>query len=467
MKTRLLAMGLAAISAALVACGGGGNNPNPTPPTPVTPTSSPTPSYFSNYPAAAGDTFAFAGTLTTQTTYTQPAASPLPSTTQTANVTQNVTVSDGGVPWNASALASIFTSVEGDAGPNMTSQFTTQTYYSLTGNATAGSLASYGFSQTDSLGDNIKYEYVSPATVAQLPFASGATWTNSAKSSVVEKDADGTTATRTYAADGSYNDTQTFAYGTATIQENADGSGTYDSPVFLSALFGGTQTYVFSAPSKNAITVTAYFPAPPAPTPNASGSPSPSPNPTSTPLVQTLSPAWYAAGAPLYTESDKDNGSVAIPASCKVPASFGTQAEQLTQTITRLDTILGTSETQTTTGYIVPSFGPACLVMSDVTNDYYDYTGDVQVNQTLASLFAYFPTAYKTTTITETVTLQSESVKTASRAVQARPMQAITPRAFEIAHSAFMAAVERERQARANLAQHAMLLYFKNRESAR
>ena len=333
----------------------------------------------------------------------------MPSTSLAASIAQSISRNAAANPLNGKP-ASDFHATQNTAYPTKTSVLTSDTYYAYAGSASAANLVEYGFQSADSLKNTISYAYATPQVVAELPFAQNAGWSNSAAVAISETDADGTTSTRTYNADGSYTDTEKFFYGDADITQNADGSGIYTSPVFLSGLLGAEQTFRFDAPSNGQIVVTGEFPPPPTPTPNATGQPTPTPNPTIAPTIVTI-PAWYAAGQKLYTETDTDGGSPPFPRDCSVPAKIGSQGEKLVQTISRLDTILGFAETQTTTSYVVPNFGPACIVMNDVTKDYYDYQGDTLPGQNTTGFFAYYSAPYHTTTIDETLTLQSATIR--------------------------------------------------------
>jgi len=145
---------------------------------------------------------------------------------------------------------------------------------------------------------------------------------------------------RTYNADGSYTDTTTYASSSqftpapsppvATIVENSDGSGTYSVPFFG----GSNTTLTFSTPSPGGVITVGGF---------SNGS-------------RTAS-VWYPLPLHLYTETDKNFGSVAIPAACNAAPGFGSNANALSLSTQRVDTILGTIETLSQTTYVIPTYG--------------------------------------------------------------------------------------------------------------
>lgn len=59
-----------------------------------------------------------------------------------------------------------------------------------------------------------------------------------------------------------------------------------------------------------------------------------------------------------------------------MPAAFGTSGNTLRQSITNVDTVLGTKETLTQTAYVVTGFGPVCVTLNDLTEAYYDFNND-------------------------------------------------------------------------------------------
>ncbi len=408
MKTRLLAIGLAGLTAALVACGGGGGGGTSTPPT-SPPTAPPTPTPT---PYAYGDSMSYSGSQVTNVAYAYPSPSPYPSTSTAVTVTQAVTVGASPDPYGP-ASAGDFHTLETDAQALVSHQTTTDAWIGVS----APDLVEYGYNSADDSGDSLDARFTSPLVLDRTPETNGSSWTNSAGVTFTEKDADGTASSRVYAANGTYSETTTNSkIGiNTTITENADGSGSIAANGLY--LGGNVSDIVMSAPANNAVTVTVNYVQPPTPTPAPSGQPSPTPAPTIAPVVYTA-PTWYGTSAPVfYSQSTTVTTGVTYPASCSVAAAYGTGGNELVQSTTRLDTILGFTETQTQKTYTSASSGPVCVVISDAQNDYYDYQDDFAATN---GYHLHFPgTPLSTTTISQTLTLQPGAViKTA--AVMAR-----------------------------------------------
>lgn len=397
MKSRLLAIGLAAVSAVLVACGGGGGGPTP-------PTSTATPAPATPTPYGYGDSMTFGGSQTTAATFDYPSPSPYPSTSSTVTLAQSVAVGSSPNPYGP-ASAGDFHTVETDAAALVTRTTTTDAWLGLSGS----NLVEYGYKSIDDSGNSLSAQFSTPVTLDQYPETNGASWSNGAGTVFNEKDADGTKSTRTYAPSGTYVESTTFnAIGvTTSITENADGSGIINGNGYY--LGGNVQDIAISTPAPGGqITVTVNYVQPPTPSPAPSGQPSPTPAPTIAPAIYTA-PAWYGTSPPVfYAQNTTVTAGVAYPASCSVPPAYGTSGNELVQTTNRLDTILGYTDAQTQTTYTNPQYGPVCVVLSDVQNDFYDYQDDFAAAN---GFHLHFPgTVLSTTTIERTLTLQSGAV---------------------------------------------------------
>lgn len=372
MKTRFLAIGLAVISAALVACGGGGGGGgNPTPPTAApstgpTPTPKPTNNPYgcvgqtpfiaaapvknlaAPRPIASGDVFTYTGSLSQ--TYAQSAPCPQPTSTATATISTDVTDTATTAPGGGGATAS--TASETDAYSTHTGTLSTTSVLQIG----ASKLLLYSTDSNDGSGNSIRTSYNNAQEIDDL--AAGGTWTNDPSATIAETLADGSSVQRTLFSDGSYSDTQTYTNGaTATISVNGaantktlDGAGSYT--------FAGI-TFAYAAPTGGSITLTISSP----------GSPD---------KTRTF-PSWFtppAAGGSLVTDTFADNGSKPFDSTCTVPASIGTSGTQVVETYSAVDPILGYTETRTTTSYEVAGYGPACVTIADTLNSYYDYSLD-------------------------------------------------------------------------------------------
>lgn len=372
MKTRLLTIGLACISAGLVACGGGGGtNGGPTPPTTApstSPTASPSPtpnpygcvgqapfiaaasrhSMAAPHPIASGDNFTYTGQLSE--TYAQSAPCPQPTSSTSAAITTNVTDTATTAPGGGSASAS--TASETDAYPTHSSTLSTTAVLQNS----SGKLLMYSTDSTDDNGNSIKTAYGAAQEIDDL--GAGGNWTNNPSAAITETLADGSSVARTTSSDGSYTDTQTYpnsATATAIVNGVAngkplDGSGSYT--------FAGI-TFAYAAPTGGNITLTI----------TSAGSPS---------KTRTF-PSWFtvpAAGGSLVTDAFADNGNKPLPVTCGVPASIGTSGTQVVETYSVIDPVLGYTETRTTSSYEIAGYGPACVTIDDTLNSYYDYSLD-------------------------------------------------------------------------------------------
>ena len=445
---RALFVLLGVLSAVTVGCGGGGGSaPNPirtqtpTPtPTPAatstrTPTSTPTasgaPNPVASRPLASGDTFTYAGN--SLETFLYRGASPNPSGTVAYTITQQVT-DDGPQAFNGASPYDLHT-VETDRGTNQTIAVTTDAYYATGAySATQTGFYFYGYSSSDSNGQQIteKITGVSPTNglLDILPETQRQTWSNTGAQTLAESESDGFSAARTTNANGTYSETDLYPQGSqftpspsplpATLSDNSDGSGSYSFP-----LFGVTPNaaLTYSAPSGGVITIAV----------DAFGE-------TPTYTVAT----WYSL--PLYAETDSQLGALAIPGACNVPAQFGTSANGVQQHFTKTDTVFGTTEDYTEITYVVGGYA-VCVALNDVTDVYYDYSG--QGNGTFGVAFSGGQSPLEIITLDSTVGLTATSVSGASRVRDA--LQAGAQR-VAFARTNFESMLERGRLERRRLA---------------
>ncbi len=389
---------------------GGSSTPSPTP--------SPTPSAAVTgaiyHPSDTGDAFAFAGTLTT--TYARPSQFPTPEPTQTAfaTVSQTVTVKNPAT-FGGNANAVDFNDVETDAQTapaEQTTSTTTDAYFAFSNTIVTGDFNELGFTSSQDNGYVVTVTYgAGNGLVDIVPETAGAKWANTPALSMSAVAPDGTSSQETVNADGTY--TESFAYpnvgavtDTAMAQSSLDGSGSYVTPD-EGTLNGSGQSYTITAPSAATSSGTITETTSVEPSPVASGA---------TPTVTTTSiPNWIPTGylgTALATETDVDNGPTTVPASCALPAQFGTSANAIVQTKHRLDPMFGELETETTTTYDMQTIGPVCTVINDVTTDYYDFSSQsVETKETVN----FEGTPQQITTIAETVALQSETLDSIAR----------------------------------------------------
>jgi hypothetical protein len=395
--------------------GSGTASPTPTPSPSPSPTAALTGAIY--HPPDNGDTFAFAGTLTT--TYSRPNQFPTPEPTQTAfaTVSQAVTVKNP-ASFGGNAKAVDFNDVETDtqtAPAQQTTSTTTDAYFAFSNTIVTGNFSELGFTATQDNGYTVTVTFGSGnGLVDILPEIAGATWTNTPALSASATAPDGTTSQETINANGTYAEHFTYpnvgaATDTAMATSSLDGSGFYITPD-EGTLNGSGQSYTLTAPSAATSSGTITETTSVQPSPVASGA---------TPTVTTTSiPNWIPTGflgTALATESDIDNGPKTVPASCNLPASFGTSANQIVQTKNRLDPTFGETETETLTTYDMQTIGPVCTVINDITTDYYDFSSQsVETKENVN----FEGTPQQVTTIAETLALQSEALQSVARRPQ-------------------------------------------------
>jgi len=379
--------------------GGGGSTPSPMP------SVSPSPAF---HPAGIGDTFDFTGTETQTVVRFVPTPTP-PAQTTNLTITQDTTVQAAGCTGAAD-----FHTIETDAATNQTITTTSDNCFQIPSNGT-GSVVETGFSSTDSNGVNIMVALGSGnGIIDMIPESAGQNWTNNAAETFNETNPDGSTTSRTVNADGSYTESDTGVAGTTTVTENAGLTGGNENAPTGGSVFGceASTTFAVSAPSGGNIPVTI--------------SPVGCPNPTPTPIAFTVTD-WYTLNT-LANDMIKDTGPQPIPAGC-ANASFGSTGNELAELKQRLDTVLGFTDTENIRTWVVFGFGPVCVQLQDTFTLYYDFTGQQQNG-------IYSSTPQQTTTATETLGLQSETL----HAVARQPLS--TSRASEHAFAARVALAE-------------------------
>ena len=238
--------------------------------------------------------------------------------------------------------------------------------------------------------------------IDELPQVPAAQWSNSPTRATLEYDPSGTSITSTYAADGTYTGSTAYNVGdSATITENADGSGVYN----FSFLSIPNSTFSVSPVANGTISISLEAAA-------LGGS-----------LWDSI-PVWYPSVPPvLASDTFIEKGSTSIPSACNVPTSIGTQATQIDEQRVRLDTVLGELERTNQSSYVVPPYGAVCVVMHDDLIAYYDFSGQ--------AMYIFNNTPLRETVFDETIGMTG-AVATSSKASGAR-------RAMAAAFTAFLA----------------------------
>jgi hypothetical protein len=412
-------------------CGGGGSGGG-TPPTAAPSGPTPSPSFTGSRPAGNGDAFTFSGGMTQL--YVRPplTATPLPSpnpgssSSTTSTVTQQVAVSSGATFQGRTGLFD-FTIAETDVAPLQTTTLLTDEYlaYGTAGSTTAVSIVGSKTASSDGAvfltvyGPGNGLLDILPETAGRIGSAP-----NNATLTATETDPDGQVTTRSTNPDGTYQEQAQFPDGTTSLAtELANGTGTYSVPYVIP----GTPYGDGVAPPNTLLSV-----APPTTSPGVSGpfipvsiaysygtpptaAPSATPLAAPTPVQRFVQPIWYPGGvSPAVPSSETyvDLGAASLPAGCSVSATLlgGRATNQLVQSIVRTDIVFGETEAETTTTYTAAGLGVVCLQLSDIVTHYYDYSG-----QSLKT-FATSGTPLQTDTLTETLTLQSATVKSSAAA---------------------------------------------------
>ncbi len=391
----------AAIALAIAACGGGGGGGggggstiNPPPPTMTPPT---VPPFVC--PSGGCTSFTLFGTSTQTITRTYPTPTPAPAVFKSA-VAQNITVLTGKIFHGQAATD--YQSVETDTAPTQTITTNTDNYLQFP--AAAGYIINIGYHSTDSNGvvDDVQY-LAGNGITGQIPLGSG--WSNNASSIIAETDPDGTTISETINADGSYSLTKTEVAGTTSATLNPNGTGTATIPV--TGYFGlgvGTATQL-TVPAQSGGIIDYTI--------SAVGAPVPTPTPIVIPV-----PAWYGPSPTLASDTTTNLGVIAIPKGC-VSAKFGTSGADLHQQETRLDTIFGLLEDETTDTWVT-SVGPVCQRISDTVNIFYDFSGQ-SGGPTLGG-----PTSIQTNVFSEFIGLSAAASSDATRRALASDSRALS-----------------------------------------
>lgn len=313
---------------------------------------------LSSRPATAGDSLAYAGTLSSSIANDDISTSPITSN-QTAAVTQTVAVSAG-----PSGDVTV-TDKEVDQYQLSTLTTTTAATVAYRSSAASTTVQMLESTATDSNGATYQTQYTPTSGLLTVePENAGTFGPNDASQTYTETDpginvgasGQSVTATRTTAANGTYQETTTNADASKNVAgESADGSG----------------SYAIESASEGPVQVTF-------------GLPTTGPDAT-IPITLAASklneskavnaPLWYPLPLALYTESDTIAAATGYDSRCSVPAVYGTAAAKVTQVISSVDTVYGDLENQTMTAYDVAGVGTVCSIFTDTTQTFYDYTG--------------------------------------------------------------------------------------------
>lgn len=354
--------------------------------------------------------------------YPNPAPSATaPGATLTYNVSANVSVGASPFPGTSSATLLDEHIAETDAGSVQSSSFATDSWVSLAAANSSYNELLYGQTVQQPSSANlpvITTLYTAPQIVDELPETNGASWTNSPQSSVAYAYASGDNGTRTVASDGSYADTEQMGPvaggATATLTENADGSGSIVGPYFGG---GFIDSVAFSAPQPSAtpsLTVTIAYSAL-------------AQQYYGLPATRVIADnVWYpytAGSAPaFYKETDTVQTGATLPSGCS--ASPYAAVNDVHRSIVSLDTVIGYVEDTEMDSYNAYGF-PVCLVTHDTLGFAYDQQG----NTPFFILIGKQPDL-ETVTTDETLVIQNAPAYTSGSTSMSAKAQAANTHAF-------------------------------------
>lgn len=339
MRLHLIAAATLVALAALAACSS--NSVGFVPPSPG-PLPSPVPAYH------------YAGKVTQTYTYLYGYPSPEPPSTTTTTVKDVVTVSPTAGPGLPSGTNDVHVD-ETDTTPLQTSKTVTDAYVGANSSQTLlyGSVSLLKSAQGGQT-THTTTSYLTPQILSQKQ----GTWTNSPASSIDEKYSDGHYQDRTIAANGTYDEKGTAPglsgkmVGTQ-ILEKASGAGSYSGP------FEGCPqhtSWLFTAAPNITVKLVSN--------PPYSGCE----------LGATSIPDWYPTAPALYSEHDRASNGAVMPSGCG--QSQGKRARRTERSIVRLDTIIGYTEHTDLSVFGPLSGPPACVILADEIDNYYDWQGD-------------------------------------------------------------------------------------------
>ena len=346
MRLRFALAGIAVASAFLAACSAGTSCGFGCPPV-TTPTPTPAP-------------ISLAGTETQDFTYFYGDPTVEPPSTITTQIAQTVTVAATALasPFPVGAANDVHIAEVDQLDQLQTIKSTSDSYTATSGGNVLlyGSVVntpatSNGQSSTQTL------VYATPQIVDRSPETNGASWTNEPGAQLTEAFGDGHSEDRTIANNGTYTEIGTApapngsGYIPVNLDEQSSGAGTYAGPFFgLRSL-----TFAIGAPAGNPATVTATYQI--------------GKKPKKTIVFHV--PLWYPASPKFYAEADGIRTDVTLPHGC----TPGAAASEVKQKISRLDTVIGYTETSERDTYAV-SGGVVCVVFADTLDNFYDWNGD-------------------------------------------------------------------------------------------
>lgn len=373
----------------------------------------------SSRPAASGQSAVYTGKMDEIDTNNVIGAVPAPSATPVPVTTSSTSRLSTTVSTSTDANGNaVFTAVESAAAAVRTTTTTTKTTIAYQANGSTTNVRAIGTFATDSNGASYQTDY-GPNNGLQtvLPETAVTSFSNDGQLNYTESDpginVDPTTGAlsanilRHQNADGSYNELSTTRdFSGTTYQDTLHMNPDYSA--FTTILsFGGE--YKFDAPGPTTQVYGFYFI-------NPDGS-------LTVNFTRTF-PRWIPNQATPVVETDIIRPGQTLDSNCSVPAKYGTTATLVQQQQSNVDAALGTLETRTVSSYDVPGAGTVCMIISDTTKFFYDYSG--QEGFVLLARSNAGPT--ETIGVFETLSLQSTNAPGTSSA--ARSTSSIAPGLF-------------------------------------
>jgi hypothetical protein len=267
--------------------------------------------------------------------------------------------------------------VDNFGSPPSTTTYDYYYQYLLAGPSAQIGLA--GYNETTPLGSTFNVMY-SNQIFDELPEVPNGTWSNLGQYSSNYQAASGdVNPTQSYqTSDGSYEYNDTFANGTTSAATvNTDGSGTY--------------TFTYPDFSSHVFTIG---------TPQLVGGVSVIPiaeqiNPASGPSTMSSAnvPNWYPGGSfpqPALSDTTVDHGPATVPASCGVAAQFAGSANQIVETYSIVDPVVGDIYTYTKTSYVENRIGTVCNLLTSSEKVYYAIGNAANENDGISEIFFGF-----------------------------------------------------------------------------
>ena len=236
-----------------------------------------------------------------------------------------------------------------------------------------------GYNETTPLGSTFNVNYTNQI-FDELPEAPNGTWSNLGQYNSTYQAASGdANPSQTYqTSDGSYEYNDTFSNSTnSSATVNPDGSGTY------SFEYADYSSHVFTIGTPQMVNGSSVIPI------------TEQINPVSGPSTTTSAnvPNWYPGGSfpqPALNDTILDHGPSTVPASCGVASQFAGSANQIVETYSIVDPLVGEIYTYTKTSYVENHVGTVCNLLTSSQQFYYALGNAANENDGISEIFFGF-----------------------------------------------------------------------------